>query len=215
MAFAVWRRPMSARDPDEGERAATPLELLFDLCFVVAIAQASAKLHHAVADGRAGSGVVSYLLVFFAIWWAWMNFTLFASAYDNDDVPYRLGVFVQIVGVLILAAGVPRAFSERDFDVVFVGYVVMRIGLVSLWLRAAAHDPGRARRAHAVAPAPHRRALRALHDHRPRRVDPRRDTRHRRRGRRWRDVRRARPDCRRRPAHRLLALVDLLRPARA
>ena len=37
-----------------------------------------------------------------------MNFTWFASAYDNDDVPYRLAVLVQIAGVLILAAGVPR-----------------------------------------------------------------------------------------------------------
>ena len=52
------------------------------------------------ADGDAGSAVVSYLLVFFAIWWAWMNFTWFASAYDNDDVVYRLLVLVQIAGVL-------------------------------------------------------------------------------------------------------------------
>ena len=132
---------MVARNTAEVDRAATPLELFFDLCFVVAVAQASNRLHHAVADGGAGSAVVSYVLVFFAIWWAWMNFTWFSSAYDNDDVPYRLLTFVQIVGVLILAAGVPRAFDRRDFDVVFVGYLVMRVGLVSLWLRAARHDP--------------------------------------------------------------------------
>jgi low temperature requirement protein LtrA len=131
---------MVARDTAEPERAATPLELFFDLCFVVAVAQASGRLHHAVADGGAGSAVVSYVLVFFAIWWAWMNFTWFSSAYDNDDVPYRLLTFVQIVGALILAAGVPRAFDDRDFDVVFIGYLVMRVGLVSLWLRAARHD---------------------------------------------------------------------------
>jgi low temperature requirement protein LtrA len=143
VAGRPWRLPMVARNTAEVDRAATPLELLFDLCFVVAVAQASNRLHHAVADGGAGSAVVSYVLVFFAIWWAWMNFTWFSSAYDNDDVPYRLLTFVQIVGVLILAAGVPRAFDHRDFDVVFVGYLVMRIGLVSLWLRAARHDPPR------------------------------------------------------------------------
>jgi len=135
-----WRLPMVARDTAESARAATPLELFFDLCFVVAVAKASGRLHHATADGGAGAAVVSYVLVFFAIWWAWMNFTWFSSAYDNDDVPYRLLTFVQIIGVLILAAGVPRAFDHRDFDVVFLGYVVMRIGLVSLWLRAARHD---------------------------------------------------------------------------
>jgi low temperature requirement protein LtrA len=136
-----WRLPMVARSTAETERAATPLELFFDLCFVVAVAQASDRLHHAVADGGAGSAVVSFVLVFFAIWWAWMNFTWFSSAYDNDDVPYRLLTLVQITGALILAAGVPRAFDTRDFDVVFIGYVVMRIGLVSLWLRAARHNP--------------------------------------------------------------------------
>jgi low temperature requirement protein LtrA len=50
---------------------------------------------------------------------------------------------VQIGGALILAAGVPRAFDERNFDVIYLGYLVMRVGLVSLWLRAAYHDPPR------------------------------------------------------------------------
>ena len=135
-----WRLPMVARDTAESARAATPLELFFDLCFVVAVAQASSRLHRAVADGGASDAVLSYVLVFFAIWWAWMNFTWFSSAYDNDDVPYRLLTFVQIVGVLILAAGVPRAFDDRNFDVVFLGYLVMRVGLVSLWVRAAYHN---------------------------------------------------------------------------
>ena len=62
---------------------------------------------------------MGYPIAFFAIWWAWMNFTWFSSAYDNDDVLYRIGVFVQIVGVLILAAGV-RAFST-SFAIVTLG----------------------------------------------------------------------------------------------
>ena len=90
------------------------MELLFDLCFVVAVAQAGGRLHHALAENHVGQGVVGYGMVFFAIWWAWMNFTWFASAYDCDDVPYRLATLVQIAGALILAAGVPRAFDARD-----------------------------------------------------------------------------------------------------
>jgi low temperature requirement protein LtrA len=123
-----------------GHRAATPLELLFDLCFVVAVAQASDRLRHSLVGGEVGHGLVGYLLVFFAIWWAWVNFTWFASAYDTDDVPYRLAVFVQIGGVLVLAAGVPRAF-DGDIGVVWIGYLIMRAGLVTLWLRAARQDP--------------------------------------------------------------------------
>jgi low temperature requirement protein LtrA len=103
---------MKARSPHEHHRAATPLELFFDLVFVVAIAQAASGLHHAIGEAHALQGLVGYLMVFFAIWWAWMNFTWFASAYDCDDVPYRLAVFVQISGALILAAGVPASRSS-------------------------------------------------------------------------------------------------------
>jgi low temperature requirement protein LtrA len=93
--------------------------------------------------------------VFFAIWWAWVNFTWFASAYDTDDVAYRLLTFVQIVGVLILAAGVPAAFVHGDFTVMTIGYVVMRVALVTQWLRAAHGDPsGRPRRAAMPRPSP-------------------------------------------------------------
>ena len=82
-------------------------------------------------------------MVFFAIWWAWMNFTWFASAYDTDDVPYRLLTLVQMAGVLVLAAGVPPAFDTPDFTAITIGYVIMRIAMVRQWLRAAASDPGR------------------------------------------------------------------------
>jgi len=138
---------MTARKTDEAHRASSPLELLFDLVFVAAIAQVAAQLAHSIADGHALETLGPYLMVFFAIWWAWMNFTWFASAYDTDDVPYRALVLVQMAGVLILAAGVPSAFSGIDggFTAVTVGYLVMRVGLVALWLRAGIQHPeGRA-----------------------------------------------------------------------
>jgi low temperature requirement protein LtrA len=132
---------MRARVRREAHRPATPLELFFDLVFVVAVAQASAALHHGLAEGRIEDSVVSYAMVFFAIWWAWMNVTWFASAYDNDDLAYRLAMFVQMTGALILAAGVPRAFEERDFGLATLGYAVMRVALVAQWLRASIQDP--------------------------------------------------------------------------
>lgn len=142
---------MRSRDADEEHRGATPLELLFDLCFVVAVALAADRLHHGLAEDHVAQAVPAYLMVFFAIWWAWMNFTWFASAYDTDDVAYRLTTMVQIGGALILAAGVPRAFDERDFGVVTLGYVVMRLAMVTQWLRAARSDPDGRRSAHRFA----------------------------------------------------------------
>ncbi|MFJ7277434.1 low temperature requirement protein A [Kitasatospora sp. NPDC098663] len=78
--------------------------------------------------------------------WAWMNFTWFASAYDCDDVPYRVTTLVQIAGVLVLAAGVPRLFATQDLTLAITGYVVMRLAMVTQWLRAAASEQGEARR---------------------------------------------------------------------
>ena len=138
-----WHVPMTGRDPAEPNRAATPLELLFDLCFVVAVAQAGGALHHDLAAGEIGHGLFSYLIVFFCIWWPWVNFTWFASAYDTDDVAYRLLTFVQIAGVLVVTAGVLSAFDELDFTIMVIGYVIMRIALVGQWLRAAREDPAR------------------------------------------------------------------------
>src|SRR4051795_4591392 len=127
---------MRERSIDEPHRTSSQLELLVDLTFVVAVASITAQLADGVARGRGGDLVVPFLQVFFAIWWAWMNFTWFASSYDTDDVPYRLLTMLQMAGVLVLAAGVPAAFAESDYRAVTLGYLVMRAALVAQWLRA-------------------------------------------------------------------------------
>lgn len=136
-------RPLIGRDPDEGHRVATPLELFFDLVFVVAIASAASQLHHAVAEGHVEPAIIGYLPVFFGIWWAWVNFTWFASAYDNDDLVYRLFVFVTMTGALVFAAGVPAIFGEQDLGTAVLGYVIMRVALVTQWVRVARNDKAR------------------------------------------------------------------------
>jgi low temperature requirement protein LtrA len=135
------RRVMRGRDPDEAHRGSTPLELLFDLMFVVAVSQAASGLHEALNEAHTGSGLAGYAAVFFAIWWAWMNFSWFASAYDTDDVPYRVLTLLQMAGVLVLAAGVPAALRQFNFTIVTIGYVIMRGAMIAQWLRAAREHP--------------------------------------------------------------------------
>ncbi|WP_141577974.1 low temperature requirement protein A [Actinomadura sp. WMMA1423] len=132
---------MTARSIDEPNRTSSNLELLFDLTFVVAVAAVTAQFSHHIADGRGLAGLVPFLQIFFAVWWAWMNFTWFASAYDTDDVAYRLLTMVQMGGVLVLAAGVPAAAEHPDYRAVGVGYLIMRVALVAQWLRVAVEDP--------------------------------------------------------------------------
>lgn len=117
------------------------MELLFDLTYVVAVARAAQELRSALGTGHTGHALASYFVVFFGLWWAWVNSTWFASAYDTDDVPYRLLTMLQMVGVLVFAAGIPAAVSRYDFITVVVGYVIMRMALVAQVLRAAVGHP--------------------------------------------------------------------------
>jgi low temperature requirement protein LtrA len=135
------RVPLAPRSTTEAHRATSQLELLFDLTFVIAVARITLELAHAIAEGHAVEGIVPFLQVFFAIWWAWMNFTWFSSAYDNDDALYRLLTMLQMAGVLVLAVGVPAALDHGDYGGITLGYLIMRVGLVALWVRAAVDCP--------------------------------------------------------------------------
>ncbi len=150
--FPVHRRArMGGRDPHEPHRAATPLELLFDLTFVVAFGTAANELAHYLVEGHLATGLIGFSFAAFGIAWAWINFSWFASAYDTDDWIFRLTTMVQMLGVLIFALGLPVMFASVDEgetvdnSVMVAGYVVMRVAMVFQWLRAARQDPDRRR----------------------------------------------------------------------
>ena len=140
---------MSGRSEDESHRTATPLELFFDLSFVLAISASSAELAHALAADHLVTGLVGFAFTMFSIVWAWINFTWFASAYDTDDWLFRVTTMVQMVGVLVLAIGIPRLYASLehgthlDNGLMVAGYVIMRLAMVFQWLRAAKQDPAR------------------------------------------------------------------------
>jgi low temperature requirement protein LtrA len=140
---------MSGRDPHESGRTATPLELLFDLTFVVAFGTAADELAHFLAEGYVSEGVVGFCFAAFAVSWAWINFSWFASAYDTDDWVYRLTTMVQMVGVLVLALGLHDMFASLkegeylDNGIMVLGYVIMRVPMLAQWIRASKQDPDR------------------------------------------------------------------------
>jgi low temperature requirement protein LtrA len=143
------RARMRGRDPQESHRSATPLELLFDLTFVVAFGMAADELAHYLAEDHVQAALIGFGFATFAISWAWINFSWFASAYDTDDWIYRLTTMLQMVGVIVLALGLPDMFASIDEGdtvdngVMVAGYVVMRVAMVFQWARAAGQDPPR------------------------------------------------------------------------
>jgi len=142
---------MTGRDPGEVHRVATSLEQLFDLTFATCFSLAASQLALVLAAGRYTAALFGFGFASFAICWAWINFSWFASAYDTDDWMFRLVTMRQMVGVLVLAIGLPRMFAsiergERvDNSIMVLGYVIMRVALVLQWLRAARQDPARRR----------------------------------------------------------------------
>ncbi|MGW0038282.1 low temperature requirement protein A [Gordonia sp. NPDC003376] len=133
---------MTGRDPRQDERAATSLELFYDLVFVVVFSVAGTQVAHYLAEGHYRTAVLGYVFCTFAAIWAWINFSWFASAFDTDDWFFRCVVLVQMIGVAILALGIGDVFASIDADqhvdnrVLVIGYVVMRVGLLTQWIRA-------------------------------------------------------------------------------
>jgi low temperature requirement protein LtrA len=141
--FAVMRR----RDPKASHRTATPLELLFDLAFVVAFGQAADQLAHHVADAHVVSGVAGFVYAILAIASVWVSFTWFTSAFGTDDWAYRTATMVQMIGVLVLALGLPAMFASLehgghiDARVIIIGYLIMRAATLAQWVRLAVQSP--------------------------------------------------------------------------
>lgn len=139
-------RRMVGRDPHESGRVATPLELLFDLTFVVAVGVAADLLAEFIAAGHVLLGALGFSFTMLAILVGWINFSWFASAFDTDDWAYRLCTMLQMVGVVVLTLGIPATFrsieagSHVDIGLLVTGYVVMRVGMLLLWVRAGRHD---------------------------------------------------------------------------
>ena len=139
--------PMRGRDPREGERASTPLELLFDLIFVVAVGTSASRFAEMAAEGHIAKGVLAFLFAMFAICVAWISFSWFASSFDTDDWLYRLLTMLTMVGVVVFALGLAPMFHSIDQGrhvdtrLMVIGYVVMRVPLAAQWWRAARQAP--------------------------------------------------------------------------
>jgi low temperature requirement protein LtrA len=144
-------RRMVGRNPNEEHRAATSLEALFDLMFATCFGLAATQFAHELTSGRYSAALIGFGFASFAICWAWINFSWFSSAYDTDDWVFRIITMVQMIGVLVLATGLPRMFSSIEhaghFDnsIMVSGYVIMRVAMVFQWLRAARQDDARGR----------------------------------------------------------------------
>lgn len=138
---------MTGRDPAEPGRGSSPLELLFDLTFVVAVGTAAANFADTFAEGHLAAAFGALMLALFAICVSWINFSWFASGFGTDDWLDRVLTMVQMIGVVVLAIGIPPMFESVvaagrvEFRLIVVGYVVMRAAMILQWLRVSRQSP--------------------------------------------------------------------------
>lgn len=126
--FAAVRR--------EGSRV-MPLELFFDLVFVLALTQCTALM----ADEPTWSGLAKGLLVLGVLWWAWAGYAWLTSAVEPDETLVRLTLFGAMAALLVAALAIPQAFGDWAL-LLACAYAVVRVAHIVLFVLGSRDDPG-------------------------------------------------------------------------
>ncbi|MGN6254202.1 MAG: low temperature requirement protein A [Solirubrobacterales bacterium] len=118
----------------EGERV-TPLELFFDLVFVLAITQCTALMSH----DQSWSGLAQGLLILGVLWWAWTGYAWLTSVIDPEAGAVRGVMFVAMAALLIVSISVQEAFGNLALTFA-LGIGVFRAAHIALFMLAGAGD---------------------------------------------------------------------------
>jgi low temperature requirement protein LtrA len=119
----------------EGEQV-SPLELFFDLVFVLALTQCTQLM----SDRPTWEGMAQGLLVLGLLWWAWGGYSWITSVVDPEDDSVRIVIFVAMAGMLIVALAVPAAFGGLGLEFV-LAYAVVRYAQLGLFMIASRDAP--------------------------------------------------------------------------
>ncbi|MBA3943188.1 MAG: low temperature requirement protein A [Herpetosiphonaceae bacterium] len=131
-----WQVPrLRTNEEDRYERRTGWQELFFDLVFVVIVSE----LAHYLAGHTTLAGIGSYIVLFVPVWWVWIGGTIYNDRFETYDISYRFFVFLQMLPVAAMAIFVHDglATNSRGFA---LAYAVVRILLISMWLRGGYHD---------------------------------------------------------------------------
>ena len=137
MSSAVTSRAPRVTAVLREREAVTPLELFFDLVFVLALTQCTALM----ADTPTWAGLVKGLLVLGMLWWCWVGYSWLTSVVDPEEGAVRLAIFAAMAGLLVAALCVPDVFG--DTGLLFAcAYAVVRAAHIALFMLASRDDPG-------------------------------------------------------------------------
>ncbi len=114
----------------------TPLELFFDLVFVLALTQCTQLM----SDHPTWSGLAQGILILALVWYVWVGYSWLTSLIDPEEDAVRLAIFVAMAGLLLVALCVPDAFG--DLGLAFaLSYGVVRAAHIWLFVTASRDEP--------------------------------------------------------------------------
>ena len=110
----------------------TPLELFFDLVFVLALTQCTALMTATTTWG----GLLKGLLALAVLWWSWVGYAWLTSVVDPEEGAVRLAMFAAMAAFLVAALSVPGAFGS-DALLFACAYAAVRAAHIVLFLLAS------------------------------------------------------------------------------
>jgi low temperature requirement protein LtrA len=114
----------------------TPLELFFDLVFVLAITQCTALMSHEPTWEGVGRGMV----VLGLFWWTWIGYAWLTSVLDPEEGIVRLAMFAAMAAILIASLAIPESFGDEALTLA-IGYAFVRLAHIALFVIASRDDP--------------------------------------------------------------------------
>src|SRR5436305_12848358 len=130
VATAATRAPRISAARREDERV-TPLELFFDLVFVLALTQCTTLMSH----HPTWSGLAQGMLVLGVLWWSWTGYAWLTSVVDPEEGAVRIAIFAAMAAFLIVAICVPEAFDELALEFA-LAYGAVRGAHIALFMLA-------------------------------------------------------------------------------
>jgi len=115
----------------------SPLELFFDLVFVLALTQCTALMAHEPT----WTGLAKGIAVLGVMWWAWVGYTWLCSVVNPEEGSVRLLMFTAMAALLVVALAIPGAFGD-DALIFAIAYGIVRAMQVALLVVAGREDEG-------------------------------------------------------------------------
>ncbi|HEX5095224.1 MAG TPA: low temperature requirement protein A, partial [Acidimicrobiia bacterium] len=113
-----------------------PLELFFDLVFVLAFTQCTALMEHESTWSGLGKGILALAV----IWWAWVCYAWLTSVVEPEQGAARIVLLLAMAGMLVIALCVPEAFGDRAL-LFAIAYGLVRAGHIGLFVKVSRDVP--------------------------------------------------------------------------